>query len=496
MKNWFLQLLLANWMHWTYCAQTRYGKSEFVRSWLVPGIRGRCFGCTVIDPAGTLINKLILDLAFMGRLDDVILIRFRDVKRTVGIDWMTPSRSTDELDRRSENELERERHKKRMLARQGMQNTSKSPLKEEYLNPPLDIWLGQDTPCPEYWILHIYEPDSREQQHLLAHYKGPFAPVRKILEANEMASRVRRDNVGSAVRVLEGFYGKTAVLAHTGATFDIAQWVNDGKILLIDSSGVEDDQAIVMEQAIIQNIFDICRAGITNKHRIVIDEAQKRVDENVAQQSREIAKFDCALDLLFQNPLDVTNPEIRNLIFGCTFHWWGRMGMSDAAQFAAEDVGTCLLDPLKIHYVEHRVRQVHDGYEFREVENKTEMGGRKGTSKVQQVLSRYGQVTDDVKHYKRYEDQIKDVRQILLGLGKGWFYFRHDKVSPEPMYEPLLKEPWSQLPGYQKKMLAHAIEHIRNKPCYRKPVLLGPTCQNNQPTKAKTAAERLRDGEI
>src|SRR4051794_32779626 len=127
MTHWFLDLLLSAWMHWTYCSQTRYGKSEFVRKWLVAGIRRRAFGCTVIDPAGTLIDKLLVDIAFMGRADDVILVRFMERKDngaapdavvpTVGFDWMTPSRHPDLLERRNQNELQRDRHKKRMLAR-------------------------------------------------------------------------------------------------------------------------------------------------------------------------------------------------------------------------------------------------------------------------------------------------------------------------------------------------------------------------------------------
>lgn len=438
----------------------------------------------VIDPPGTMVRKMLLDLSHRGKLGSVIYVRLRDTDRNVGFDWLTPSTDPDPIERRQANEIARDNFKKMLLFRRGLQDTSKNPIIDAGLNALLDLRLNQDCYSPEYWLTDAFTPGSPAQNFLLAHCTRPDI-VEKFIDWNMLSVPRRRDETGPAQRIAEGYFGKTNVLVHTGATFDFSYWLNHGGSIFLDGDGMDDDAMHVMCMSILLRGFQHCRSGTKLPVAFVADEATKYTDFNIAQQMRELAKYWGFLHLLFQNPLDFQTPQIRNEVFGNTYHWWGHLGNPDAAEFAAKEIGTYLLDPNLVHHTETRYRQVHDGYDIKEIEttnvSKDEKGHeRKGVNKGFQVFAKYRQEADELKHYTSYSDQVKNVQQKLLKLGKGEFFYRDEKVSETPVYYPLLREPWSSLPEVQKSRTAQAIAEIKARPMYRKFVYQEPPCNPQQ----------------
>src|SRR5207302_449681 len=148
--------------------------------------------------------------------------------------------------------------------------------------------------------------------------------------------------------------------------------------LILDGSSqgnLSRDAASVMMGAVILRIIQHCRTGTKSKVVLVLDEAVSAglIGVHESQALSEAGKWGLEFHILIQNPFSFQSDEIRgNVLQNCWRHEWFRQGSPEAARLAAEDIAIPLLDPLKVHYTEYRVRTADAGYDTVQTESRGE----------------------------------------------------------------------------------------------------------------------------
>jgi hypothetical protein len=473
--------------HTLTCGASRSGKSEAELTKLVSLASKGEAAMVLMDPPGTLASKFLLHLHALGLTHQVIYDRLSGTDRVPGYEWLVPSVHPDPLQREAENEERIRTFASVLLRRRGIQDPARTPLIEEGVLAALRLYLSQGTPCPLPWLAEAFDLRSQARAHLLAHSTEPEL-VRKFQQYAALSLTARRTETGPAERILKAVLQSPAFRVRSeGATFDLGNFLDEKGILILDGSSqgnLSRDAASVMMGAIILRVIEHCRTGAKSKVVLILDEAMNAdlIGVHEARALSEAGKWGLEFHILIQDPFGFPSPEIRsNVLQNCWRHEWFRQGSPEAAQLAAEDIAIPLLDPLRHHHTEYRVREKGTGHETVETLSRSEwldhQGKRSSGITWRNVpLTRRREVKDPVERYTSLPDQILLMQKKLMLLKPGERFVRGDTVDPKPEYVPMLRHPWSALKrqGRQttKKLelsFQRTLAALKQRPVYRPP---------------------------
>lgn len=421
-------------------------------SYLVSLARQHDCAIVLLDPPGTLAEKLLLHLDWLGLTQRVLYDRLADSDKVLGYEWLARSQHPDPWQAEAENEERLREFAAVLLRRRDIQDPAGTPVIEEGVLAALRLYLYQPMPVPLLWLAEVFTPGSATSKHLLRHCTEPEL-VRNFHEYHRLSVTARRREVSPAERVLRSVCGSPAFrLRSQGATFDIAGFLDQQGILLLDGSSrgnLSRDAASVMMGAVVLRVIRHCRTGSRNKVVLVLDEAANAglLGLHEAQAMGEALKWGLAMHVLVQDPITLPS-AIRSNVLQNSDHHWFRQGSPEAARLAAEDIATPLLDPLQVHHTEYRVRSVDDGFERVQTTNWSETTAPEGwtTSRShswQTVLwPRRKDVREAHDRYTTLTDQILLMQKELMLLKPGCRLMRGVTVTPQVEYVPLLSDPW------------------------------------------------------
>jgi hypothetical protein len=438
--------------HTLVCGASRSGKSEAELSRLVPlASSGQC-AIVVMDPPGKLAQKLLLHLYARALADRVIYDRLADTDQVPGYDWLSPSTNPDPLQREAENDERIREFAAILLRRRRIQDPALTPLIEEGVLSALRLYLAQRSPCPLPWVADAFDLGSASRAHLLAHCTDA-ALVRKFHQYASLSPTARRSETGPAERILRAVLTSPAFRVRSGAaTLDLKPFLDAKGILILDGSShgnLSRDAAAVMMGAVILRVIQHCRTGPKSRVTLVLDEAVNAglIGVHESQALSEAGKWGLEFHILVQNPFSFASPETTsNVLQNCWRHEWFRQGSPEAAHLAAQDIGTPILDPLKVHHIETRVRTTIAGYARVATTSRSErvdpQGHRSRSTTWGTVLwPRRKEVGDRQLRFTALADQILLIQKELMLLKPGERFVRCDRITPIPEYVPMLREP-------------------------------------------------------
>jgi hypothetical protein len=494
--------------HTLVCGVSRSGKSEAELSRLVPLAERNDCSIVLLDPPGTLAEKFLLHLRARGLDARVLYDRLADTDRVPGYDWLLGSTNPDPLQREAENDERIREFAAILLRRRGIQDPAATPVIEEGLLAALRLYLAQATPLPLPRLAGVFDHRSDAHASLLARCTDP-ALVRKFQAYAALSPTARRTEVAPAERILRGVCTSPPFRVRSGeATFDLGQFLDGRGILILDGSSrgnLSRDAASVMMGAVILRVIQHCRTGAKSKVVLVLDEAVSAglIGVHESQALSEAGKWGLEFHILIQNPFSFPSDEIRgNVLQNCWRHEWFRQGSPEAARLAAEDIAIPLLDPLRIHHTEYRVRSRDAGYERVQAEARSETFGRHGettgrSASWRTVLwPRRSEVTDAQRRYTALTDQILLVQKKLMRLRPGYRFVRCDRITPVPEYVPMLRSPTLAFGGEQRisgrgGATNRVLQAMKRRPEYRSTTDAVPP---GQPAPSETGAARALDG--
>jgi hypothetical protein len=424
-----------------------------------------------------------------------------------GYDWLTASTNPDPLQREAENDERIREFASILLRRRGIQDPASTPLIEEWLLSALRLYLAEEPPAPLPWLAELFDLGSHVRAHLLSHCTEPQL-VRKFLEHARLSPTARRTETGPAERILRAVCLSPAFRVRSGgATFDFDRFLDESGILILDGSSrgnLSRDAASVMMGAVIMRVIRHCRTGAKSKVVLVLDEAASAglIGLYESQALSEAGKWGLEFHILIQNPFSFPSAEIQGNVLQNTWrHEWFRQGSPEAARLAAEDVATPLLDPLKRHHTEYRIRTTDAGYERLQATSRSEWidpSGRTGSSRSWNTVfwPRRREVREAQDRYTALSDQILLIQKELMLLEPGFRFVRGDEVTVKAEYVPMLKTRWL---NQEEQALATGDERaqtrlrsilvsMKERPFFRSPPARSPVSSNGKRGAAKTLA--------
>jgi hypothetical protein len=439
--------------HRLICGATRSGKSESALVTLVRLARRNGRAIVLMDPPGTLAAKFLLHLDALGLTSRVLYDRLSDTDRVPGYEWLVPSNHPDLLQRQAENDERIREFASVLLRRRGIQDAATRPLIEEAVLAALRLFVQQKASVPLPWLADAFTPGTPARAQLLANCTDP-AVVRKFHEYGSLSPTARRAETGPAERILRAVLESPAFRVRSGgATFDLDRFLNEQGILILDGSSrgnLSRDAASVMMGAVTLRVIAHCRTRAAARVVLVLDEAVNAglIGLYESQALAEAAKWGLEFHILVQDPLSFPTAEIRsNVLQNCWRHEWFRQGSPEAARLAAEDIAIPLLDPLKHHHTEYRVRSAEAGYERVAVTSTSERfdpdGGEVGRSTTWSTVlwPRRREVKEAQERFTALADQVLLTQKELMRLRPGYCFVRGDAVTTAPTYVPMLRLP-------------------------------------------------------
>jgi hypothetical protein len=440
--------------HTFVCGASRSGKSEAELARLLPMAQANDCAIVLLDPPGTLASKFLLHLDHRGLTNRVIYDRLSDTDRVPGYDWLSPSVHPDPLQREAANDERIREFASILLRRRGIHDTAGTPLIEEGLLAALGLYIHQRTPASLSFLTDVFTLGSPARDQLLRNCTEPEL-LRKFETYAKLSPTARRTETGPAERILQAVCGSPAFRVRAGGpTFDFDRFLDRRGILILDGSSrgnLSRDAASVMMGAVILRVIHHCRTRANGRVVLVLDEA---VNANLVgvHESRALAeagKWGLEFHVIVQDPFNFPSEDIcNNVLQNCYRHEWFRQGSPAAAKLAAQDVATPLLDPLKLHHVEYRFRNIDAGYEQRTTITRTERKSVSGTITGRSLaqgdvyLLRRKEVRDEQQRYTTLNDQIALMQKELMRLRAGFRLVRGDRVDWSPEYVPLVRPPW------------------------------------------------------
>ena len=266
------------------------------------------------------------------------------------------------------------------------------------------------------------------------------------------------------------------VRARIGASFDYSEHLNNNGILIVSGNlknQIHKDALRFLCNMHILMILQHVRGGPRNNTFLLCDELTKTgyLSEHYTAAHAELAKAGLSITSLVQNPAKMhLNEQIQSDLLGNTFKAWGRM-QADGAELAAKNVGTAILNPDLIKYVEESWQNVmypsDESYETVSVNDEGKKTVTRGKRRVNDTVRE--KVERDVRY--TFDEQVRLVAQKIVTLDKGYFYFEGPEgVTVQPMYIPMVTMPFAKLPLLAEGMYDKACRQIFSNSAYRKPV--------------------------
>ncbi len=445
--------------HTLVCGATRSGKSEAELVRMIPRAQANDCALVLLDPPGTLAAKFLLQLHSLGLSRRLIYDRLADTDCVPGYNWLSRSQHAAPLQREAENDERIREFAAILVRRRNLQDMATTPLIEEGILAALRLYLYQSAPVPLSWLADVFDVRSPERAHLLRSCTRPDL-VRKFEMYASLSPTARRTETGPAERILRAVVGSPAFRVRSERdAFDFDRFLNERGILVLDGSSrgnLSRDAASVMMGAVLLRVMRHCRTGSQGRVLLVLDEAVNAnlVGVHESRAIAEAAKWGLEFHVIVQDPFNFPSEEIRNNVLqNCGRHEWFRQGSPDAARLAAEDVAIPILDPLRVHHTEQRVRTSDAGYQRLETKSRTETLSANGTLRGRSTTwstvlwPRRREVTDSQDRYMELKDQVLLMQKELMLLQPGYRFVRPNSGALRPEYVPMLRAPWFAFEG-------------------------------------------------
>lgn len=476
--------------HELYSGKSGSGKSEAVLTRFLQ-LAGLATAIVLLDPHGNLAKDLLLHLAGRHLLHRVIYDRLADTDLTPGYNFLTASNHPDSFQRYAQNEDCVRKFMALLIRRGGQKDAAGTPMIEKGILDACRLYIYQRTPIPLHWLAQLYTPGSGTFDYMVKNCTDADtkAQFEKLYYLN---SQTRENQTGPADRRLRALLmSPSLAIRSSGATFDFDEALAKKSIIIIDGEGCNPDAASIMMSALSLKVIDSCKRL---KHRVQLgmDEAINAglVGLQESQALAEVRKWNLGITIIVQTLSFVEKIICDNVLQNTQFHRWFCQGSPEAAALAASDIAKRIVDPLRVHHTETRIRNADDGFELIEnishghSENDEGETISRSSNKSHSVVRKTREVVEKVDRYMTLADQEILVQQKLMKMGPGW---RWDAGNLEPHYEPMEQHLWHHLSGIlggpipeqalaklKEAKLQKAIAQVRMSPAYKVPSLIPP----------------------
>lgn len=458
----------------------------------------------VFDPPGSMVRKLGTYLTLHGIpfLNDAV----RETSGVLGYTFCARSQNPDPDQEEAENRETISDVIAALLRAEGKMDATKNQMIQRGLIDALMLLIYQDTPCPFYLLQHCFFGESEQAQYLLAHCTSPEIALR-FAYYHGLKGPQRQFEVGPAERRLMTVCSCPQFRKRCQETFDLAHFLNNGGILLMDGSSKgnlsREDASLVMGMVLLR-IISLARSGkLTRRVVLIIDEGINTglIDGNLARALKEAGKWGLEFHILMQVP-ETVDPEVSEGINQCcTIKYCFKQASPKSARFLAEILGTLTMDPMRVKEVITRIRKEHSGdVEIQRIthtnESEDEHGNkRKGITEGHIAIPKFIERTEEEIVRMSLDDQIKLMAQNLMLLTVGWCIIQYgsdvvigDKQLPMLPMPERANWPSQLIPRITlgERKLSQYLESLKCLPAYKTPETFICTTQKK---KRKTAMD-------
>jgi hypothetical protein len=359
-------------------------------------------------------------------------------------------------------------------------NFNTMPLKGGWARKAMWLRWRQDPPKPFWWVKDALRPGHPRQIKMLEECwdRDLVAEFERI---NAYRSVAQQDQIIRPGRqLLDVFFDNrfvAAMLTKPPVNFD--RWLVERKILLVRAS-------TDTPEAVVRTVFwflrhlhyraamrHLAETGEAVKSLVYLDEAGRlRVNGSEVNLNQQTRKAGVATTTVYQSPprtqlfKDQLAASSRLEIFA--------QGGADDAEWAAREALALLFDMRRVKAVEKRERVINRGVDREEVKTKQDRfdkdGKKIGTSEGVHILSnpRLESVFDTHETLASHQDQLGELVRPIRKLGLGdRLVITDGRVIEEHVPEV---EGLCQTPESRKAYVAGALERIRSRPHYARPV--------------------------
>ena len=352
------------------CGSTRSGKSVAKVNDVVAAASKRDVAVVVCDPhPNSLAWNSFIQLMARGHGGRIIYDQLTNFNRVPAYQFLAASKARNSLRRDSLNEQTAVQFADILCRRGGRGTLSSTPLTEEWTMKACRLMLNQRSPLPASDMRFAFQPRHNVQRRLIA---GCTDPVTKF-EFEQIASgKIKRGVYSSAARLIESVCGSPAFRARCGQSFDIAGFLDDAGILLVEGGedGVAPEVAQTIMATTVMKVINYVRQRAKPFPRVllVLDEATNAnlVSSHETRAMAECQKMGLDIHVLVQL-LDFPSADICNGVLSNSIrHEWFYNANPNVIRKAVDDLGFSfesdkgsLIRSLKVgeRWVKHRGRQ-------------------------------------------------------------------------------------------------------------------------------------------
>lgn len=379
-----------------------------------------------------------------------------------------------------------------------------SPLIREWIENAISLVLNQPEPVPVSWTIYALQP-GHPNFELLVNNCIDREVQWKFLALPKSWSAIRRE-LGPALRLLEQTVGSPILRIRESFDDWLPAFLHNHGILIIEGGMVSEHGVRTVLSLIIIRIIQIVwehfnRTGRKLNVLLIVDEFANH--NLIAKTELSLGLNQCLKAGLRFHLISQGLPENEHIRDGI-FHALHRLEVYrcssyQIASFLAKELFTPILDPMKVHHVETRWRQVHDGYD--RVEVTSENSGSSVRDDITTLTSgksisyrdrpRYAQVAEELTHYLSLNDQQLLGAATLMNLHKRESVVR-DFYGVRREYVPDVEEPWI-FESITREQIRKARAWMRTLPEFKKAAL--PRIQNfgaNETQRSLPSSETTR----
>lgn len=476
----------------------------------------------LMDGHGSTAKALMLQLINRGHAHRVLYDKLSEFDRILAGFNLEQSTDPNPFRRESENT-------KRIMAlmnliwraSQRAEDIFTMPALSEQVDLALRLMMFQQTPVPLSYLPFALRFTHPLCQQLVANCTDEEV-VERWVELQRLAKR-NSDNLleqksGPLKRLIRTTFGLPQFRERCDGHFNIGQALLDKKIIILDGS----DDGTVSRQAVTA-VFGAMNLQIsqflsknftqTGKPCPVLVVLEEVAAYNLIGPFVEIPmlledrKKGYAGWLLSQH-CRFLDPEVIQAVLSCTpRHDWFNPMDATLAKEAGEDIAYGRLNP-------HRIKHVHEGEERLVVvdvvatKRKGTSKGPSGTTETETDIAQpiYDRQRDKREELMSYSEQLMDAARQLMGMPVGYRMVRtRTHTSTEPEYVEMLPEPWpaeqypwrdpeGKIHTLAEKKLRDAIAKSQERPEFKTPVFLDPTCTLPGTTTSTQKSEITPDG--
>ena len=241
------------------CGSTRSGKSVAEVNDVVAAATKRDVAIVVCDPhPKSLAWNSFIQLIARGHDKRIVYDQLTRFSRVPGYKFLASSKARNSLRRESLNEQSAVQFADILCRRGGRGSLSSTPLTEEWTMKACRLILNQRSPNPASDMRFAFQPGNNVLRQLIA---GCTDPVTKFEFEQIATGKIKRGVYSSAARLIDSVCGSPAFRARCGQSFDIAGFLDDAGILLIEGgeNGVAPEVAQTIMASAVMKVFHYVR---------------------------------------------------------------------------------------------------------------------------------------------------------------------------------------------------------------------------------------------